>query len=163
MDGVSKGARTILVVEDCEDVRRMLTVLLESEHFRVLEAATGAEALKAINSGRPDLILMDLALPGFDGLETIRRIRKIDGFQNTPIIVLTAYSGPSIHETARRAGTNYLMTKPIDFDELQELLKQILFDGNRSQKYSRSVAYRAVIGSQTPVPRLRPEVRWGIN
>ena len=69
---------------------------------------------------------MDLALPGFDGFETIRRIRKIDGFQNTPIIVITAYSGPSIYETARRAGIEYFMAKPIDFDELAELLKQIL-------------------------------------
>jgi CheY-like chemotaxis protein len=161
MDRISNGARTILVVEDYEDVRRMLKVLLESEHFDVLEAATGAEALKATKRGRPDLILMDLALPGFDGLETIRRIRKIDGFQNTPIIVLTAYSAPSIRETARRAGTNYFMTKPIDFDELDELMTQILFDGNSSQKYGRSVAHRAVIGSQTPVPHphLTREVR----
>ena len=159
MDRVSTSARTILVVEDYEDVRLMLKVLLESEHVRVLEAATGAEALKAIKRGRPDLILMDLALPGFDGLETIRRIRKIDGFQNTPIIVLTAYSAPSIQETARRAGTNYFMTKPIDFDELEELVTQILFDGNRGQKYGRSGAHRAVIGSQTPVPHLRREVR----
>ena len=160
---MGKGMRTILVVEDHEDVREMLKILLESEHFHVLEAATGVEALNVVKNRRPDLILMDLALPGFDGFETIRRIRKIDGFQNTPIIVLTAYSGQSIYETALRAGINYFMAKPIDFDELADLLRQILDDGNgRSSKYSRSAAHRAVIRSNTRVPHLRPEVRWTI-
>jgi CheY-like chemotaxis protein len=163
MNRMGKDMRTILVVEDYEDVRGMLKILLESEDFHVLEAATGAEAITAVKNRRPDVILMDLALPGFDGFETIRRIRKIDGFQNTPIIILTAYSGQSIYETARRAGTNYLMAKPIDFDELADLLKQILVDGNsRSPKYRRSAAHRAVIRSNTRVPHLRPEVRWTI-
>ena len=129
-----------------------------------MEAASGAEALTAVKKGRPDAILMDLALPGFNGFETIRRIRKIDGFQNTPIIVLTAYGGQSTYETARRAGVNYFMAKPIDFDELTDILKQILGDGNtRSPKYSRSSANRAVIRSDNPVPHhLRREVRWTI-
>ena len=129
MGQVSKDFRTILVVEDYEDVRQMLRILLESEDFRVLEASTGAEALKLVKSGRPDVILMDLALPGFDGFETIRRIREIDGFQNTPIVILSAYSAPSVYETARRAGSDFFMTKPIDFDELADLLEQIFEDG----------------------------------
>src|SRR6476661_6765414 len=125
--------RRILIVEDYEDVRCMLKILLESEHFRVLEAGSGPEALNLIRRGRPDVVLMDLALPGFDGLETIRRIRQIDGFQNTPIIVITAYTGQSIYETAFRAGTTYFMAKPVDFDELAELLEGILGDGNREK------------------------------
>src|ERR1041385_4551659 len=87
---------TVLVVEDNDDIRRMLRILLESEGFHVIEAASGGGALNIVKDGRPDVILMDLALPGIDGLETIRRIRKIDGFRNTPIIVLTAYSGRSV-------------------------------------------------------------------
>lgn len=164
MNRMGKNMRTILVVEDYEDVREMLKILLESEHFHVLEAATGAEALTAVRNGFPDVILMDLALPGFDGFETIRRIRKIDGFQNTPIIVLTAYTRQSIYESALQAGTNYFMAKPIDFDELAGLLEQILVNGNsRSPKYSRSAAHRAVISRNTPMPHLSREVRWPIN
>lgn len=156
--------RRILVVEDYEDVRGMLKILLESEHFNVLEAATGAEALTAVKTGRPHAILMDLALPGFDGFETIRRVRKIDGFQNTPIIVLTAYSGQSTYEAARRAGSNYFMAKPIDFEELAELLKQILDDGNsKSPKYSRAPAHRPVTMSGKPVPHPRREVAGPFN
>src|SRR5919106_2653640 len=131
--------RTILVVEDYDDVRQMLRVLLESEKFRVLEAASGAEALEILKEEHPDVILMDLALPGFDGLEAIRRIRTIDGFQNTPIVVLTAYTGPPIYETALRAGCDYFLAKPIDFDELAALLKEISFSGNkRSSKRAPS-------------------------
>src|SRR4030095_2539616 len=124
---------TILVVEDYDDVRQMLKVLLESEEFRVLEAASGAEALEVLKEEHPDVILMDLALPGFDGLEAIRRIRAIDGFQNTAIVVLTAYTGPSIYETAIRAGSDYFMAKPIDFDELAALLNEILFERKTTQ------------------------------
>jgi CheY-like chemotaxis protein len=144
---------TILVVEDYDDVRRMLKVLLESEEFRVLEAATGSEALDVIRHQRPDVILMDLALPGFDGFETIRRIRTIDGFQNTPIVVLTAYTGPSTYENAIRAGSNYFMAKPTDFDELAALLEEILSDRNtRNSKHSRRPSQRAVPTTKPPAP-----------
>ena len=164
MKPVGNGKRRILIVEDYEDVRRMLKILLESEHFRVLEAGSGPEALRLIRSGRPDVILMDLALPGFDGFETIRRIRRFDGFQNTPIIVLTAYTGQSIYETAFRAGTTYFMGKPVDFDELAELLELILGDGNRGiPRYSRPPAQRAVTRNEVPaLHHLRPEARRSI-
>ena len=141
--------RKILVVEDYKDVRRMLKLLLESEHFDVLEASSGAQALKAVKNRHPDVILMDLALPGIDGFETIRRIRKIDGFQNTPIIVITAYSGQLIYETAMRAGTNYFMSKPIDFEELADLLNEIVVEGNTSSPKHNRMAQRAVVRSET--------------
>ena len=153
MDQVRTDIRTILVVEDYEDVRKMLKILLESEQFGVLEASSGAEALKIVKSGRPDVILMDLALPGFDGFETIRRIRNIDGFQNTPIVILSAYSGPSVCETARRARIEVFITKPIDFDELAEVLEQILTDGRaRKTKSTRSSAKRALIPGKMATP-----------
>lgn len=154
MHRVSKDTRTILVVDDYDDVRQMLKILLESENFCVLEASSGAEALKILSSGRPDVILMDLALPGFDGFETIRRIRKIDGFQNTPIVILSAHSGPSVYETARRAGIDFVMTKPIDFDDLAELIDRIFEDGPvRNSKSIRSSAQRAVVNGKVMMPR----------
>jgi two-component system cell cycle response regulator DivK len=159
---------TILVVEDYDDVRRMLKILLESEKFRVLEAATGSEALEVIKDQRPDAILMDLALPGIDGFETIRRIRAIDGFQNTPIVVLSAYIGVTTYETALRAGSNYFMAKPIDFDDLAALLKEILFGRNRrSSKYTRAPIRRSVLsaafGTKPAAPRRSPELRWNVR
>lgn len=150
--------RTILVVEDYDDVRQMLKVLLESERFRVLEAASGAEALEVLEEERPHVILMDLALPGLDGFEAIRRIRAIDGFQNTPIIVLTAYTGPSTYETAIRAGSDYFMAKPIDFDELASLLREILFEGN--SRVHRASSQRAVPAQKRVPPQVGHELRY---
>ena len=156
---VGHKMNTVLVVEDNDDIRRMLRILLESEGFHVIEAASGGGALKIVKDGRPDVILMDLALPGIDGLETIRRIRKIDGFQNTPIIVLTAYSGGSVYETAVRAGTNYFMSKPIDFDELATLVQQLLIEGDRrAPQNSRSFAKRAVIAKAPELSNVRREM-----
>lgn len=151
---------TILIVEDYDDVRRMLKVLLEFEEFQVVEAATGSEALEAIKKQPPDVILMDLALPGVDGFETIRRIRATDGFQNTPIIVLTAYTAPSTYETALSAGSNYFMAKPIDFDELAALLKDIMSGGKtRRSKYTRAPSQRATFRTKPPAPRPGRELR----
>ena len=144
--------RTILVVDDYDDVRQALKILLESENFRVLEAASGAEALAVVKEEGPDVILMDLALPGFDGLEAIRRIRALDGFQNTPIIVLTAYTGRATHETALRAGSDYFRSKPIDFDELVELLNEICSGNTRSS--TRAASRRAVLRPK-PMPPLQ--------
>ena len=120
----------------------------------MLEASTGTEALKILSTGHADVILMDLALPGFDGFETIRRIRKIDGFQDTPIIILSAYSGPSVYETARRAGIDVFITKPIDFDELAVLLEEIFEDGTVGKsKAIRSSVQRAMIKGKMAMPR----------
>ena len=152
--------RTILVVEDYDDVRQMLRILLESERFRVVEAASGGEALEVLEEEHPDVILMDLALPGFDGLEVIRRTRVVDGFQNTPIVVLTAYAGPSTYENALRAGSDYFMAKPIDFDELAALLKEILNGNTRSLK--RAPSQRAVLRSKPMPPRLGPELTYRV-
>jgi CheY-like chemotaxis protein len=156
-----KGMRTILIVEDYDDVRGMLKVLLESEKFHVLEAGSGSEALEVIKKQRPDAILMDLALPGFDGFETIRRIRAFDGFRNIPIVVLTAYTGPSTYETALSAGSNYFMAKPIDFDDLLTLLKQIFSDGNtRSSRHPRAASQRAIVKSKPLPPQRERQLRY---
>jgi len=151
---------TILVVDDYDDIRRMLKILLESEKFRVLEAETGSQALEVLKDHRPDAILMDLALPGIDGFETIRRIRAIDGFQNTPIVVLSAYIGMSNYETALRAGSNYVMAKPIDFDELAGLMKEILFGRHRrGSKYSRGPIRHSVPGAASGTKPMVPRPR----
>jgi len=153
--------RTILVVEDYDDVRQVLRVLLESENFRVLEARSGPEALEVLKEERPDVILMDLSLPGFDGMEAIRRIRTLGGFQNTPIIVLTAYTTPSTYETAFRAGCDYFRGKPIDFDELVALIKEILFKQN-TRSLQRTPGRRAVFRSKPTPPIQFRELTYGV-
>ena len=117
---------TLLLVEDYDDVRTILRLLLQRDDYRVLEAATGTEALNILKTESPSLILMDLGLPEIDGFETMRRIRQNAAFRDTPIIVLTAYTGPFCYQAALKAGANYLIGKPVDFEELEELIHNIL-------------------------------------
>src|SRR5258705_13975367 len=114
MNRDSRRMKTILVVEDYDDTRSLLKLLLERD-YHVLEATSGPEAVSIAKQRYPDLILMDIGLPGFDGLETIRRIRQIHALQEIPIIVLSAYSGAVYYEAAVQAGRHYFLTKPIAF------------------------------------------------
>ena len=126
--------KTILVVEDHEDSRNMLKLLLEDDNYYVLEATTGPEALKIARLGNPDLILMDIGLPEFDGLETMRRIRQIERLEETPIVVVSAFSGPAYHQAATQAGADYFIAKPMDFDKLEALLLRLDRDRTLEQR-----------------------------
>ncbi len=119
------AAQTILVVEDFEDNRFMLRRLLEMSGYRVVEAVNGEQAVEAAERERPDLILMDLSLPKLDGLAATRRIRQ-NGVSGVPIVAVSAHDTTDFHADALAAGCNEYVTKPIDFDQLEELLKRLL-------------------------------------
>jgi two-component system phosphate regulon response regulator PhoB len=103
---------TILVVEDEEDIRELLKYNLEKEGFQVSGAATGEEALQAIRSRLPDLILLDLMLPGIDGLEVCRRVRGEVQTKHVPIIMLTAKGEEADIVTGLELGADDYITKP---------------------------------------------------
>ena len=125
--GVQENAElTILVVEDFADNRFMMRRLLEMSGYQVLEAVDGRQAVELAESKRPDLILMDLSLPQLDGLDATRRIRELDGLAKIPIIAVSAHDTNDFHADALAAGCNEYVTKPIDFDELEAILKKLL-------------------------------------
>ena len=118
--------QTILVVEDFEDNRFMMRRLLEMSGYRVVEAVNGEQAVEAAERERPDLILMDLSLPKLDGLAATRRIREQNGAARVPIVAVSAHDTTDFHADALAAGCNEYVTKPIDFDQLEELLTRLL-------------------------------------
>ena len=123
----SNGAGpTVLVVEDFEDNRFMMRRLLEMSGYRVVEAVNGEQAVEVAASERPDLILMDLSLPKLDGLAATRRIRQSGGLGEVPIVAVSAHDTSDFHADALAAGCNEYVTKPIDFDQLESLLKKLL-------------------------------------
>ncbi len=101
--------KTILVVEDTEDSRHVLKIVLEMFGFIVIEAADGSEAVKSASEHRPDLILMDISMPVMDGLTATKAIRKFDGAAKIPIIAVTAY-GKQLYKSAIEAGCNDLIS-----------------------------------------------------
>ena len=119
---------TVLVVEDFEDNRFMMRRLLEMSGYRVVEAVNGNQAVEMAEQESPDIILMDLSLPMLDGLAATRRIRERNGDRSTrvPIVAVSAHDSADFHAEALAAGCNEYVTKPIDFDQLVELLDRLL-------------------------------------
>ena len=105
-------SKCILVVEDQEDNRRILRDLLGSAGYALIEAESGEEALTAVETQRPDLILMDIQLPVMDGYEAARRIKSNPDMKAVPIIAMTAYALAGDEAKALAAGCNGYVTKP---------------------------------------------------
>ena len=120
---------TVLVVDDAADNRILISLSLQSEGFRVLTAGDGEEAIKVASLARPDLILMDIAMPDVDGLTATRRIRELPELQHVPIVALTAFNTSGFQRAAYEAGCDAYMTKPLDFDRLNSLIGMLLHDG----------------------------------
>jgi CheY-like chemotaxis protein len=120
--GGGAGRQRILIVEDDLHTRRINATALASAGYEVIEALDGAAAVRDAIARRPDLIVMDLALPGVGGLEATARIKQDLGAAAPPIIVLTARAMREDHEAAVRAGCDAYLPKPIDpFDLLHEV------------------------------------------
>jgi CheY-like chemotaxis protein len=115
-----------LVVEDFEDSRFMMRRLLEMAGYNVVEATDGQQAVELAVEKHPSVILMDLSLPKLDGLAATREIRKHHGFQNVPIVAVSAHDGPDSRSEALAAGCNEYVTKPIDWEQLNTLVARYL-------------------------------------
>ena len=119
---------TILVVDDSEDMRVLLYELLHDEEYTVLLAENGQEALDKSTLHHPDLILMDMSLPGISGWEVVKHLRHLDEFQTTPIIAVTAHTAKGDAERSLAVGCTSHVNKPFDIlallEEIEGLLQQ---------------------------------------
>ena len=106
------AGRTVLVVDDHEDNRRILRDLLRSAGYEVVEATTGETGIAAAKARTPDLILMDIQLPGIDGYEATRRIKADDVLRRIPLIVVTSYALSGDDAKAIAAGADAYVAKP---------------------------------------------------
>ena len=121
---------TVLLVEDTEDNRQMMGRLLEMSGFRVVEATNGQEAVEVAARENPKIILMDLSLPFIDGLAATRRIRSLPGLNKVPIVAVSAHDTADFHQEALAAGCDAYLTKPIDFSELEEVMRRMMSSGH---------------------------------
>ena len=104
--------QTVLVVDDNEDNRRILRDLLRSAGYEVIEATTGEGGVAAAKARPPDLILMDIQLPGIDGYEATRRIKADGTLRHIPLIVVTSYALSGDDAKAIAAGADAYVAKP---------------------------------------------------
>jgi len=120
------AAYTILVVDDSEDMRVLLYELLHEEKYTVLLAEDGQEALDRATLHHPDLILMDMSLPGMSGWEVVERLRQMDEFHMTPIIAVTAHTSKGDVERSIAVGCTSHVNKPFDILALLEQVEGLL-------------------------------------
>jgi CheY-like chemotaxis protein len=119
----------ILYVEDNEDNVYMLANRLRRSGFDVLAAENGARGLATARDERPDLILMDLSLPGLDGWEATRRLKAMPETAGIPVIALSAHAMAGDREQALAAGCDDYDAKPVDFARLLAKIRALLPEG----------------------------------
>lgn len=124
-EGASSGRPVVLLVEDHADTRMMYSEFL-SMSFEVLTAGNGNEALETLRTGRPDLLITDLSLPGLDGFQLIARVREDPATSRLPIICLSGYGGHVHEQRARAAGADRLLQKPCLPETLIEIALALL-------------------------------------
>lgn len=117
---------TILLVEDDEDTRYVMRLELEQRGYRVIEAEDGEKGVELARRESADIILMDLSLPGIDGLEATKQIRNDGRMRRVPIVAVTAHQETDFRLGAKESGFDAYVTKPIDFDWLSELLAGLI-------------------------------------
>jgi len=117
---------SVLIVDDNVMNRKLVEVLLASEGFEVRAAADADEARRILGEWVPSCILMDVQLPGMDGLELTRQLRQDDRLAAVPIVALTAYAMKGDEERAIAAGCDAYVTKPIDTRNLGRKLQEII-------------------------------------
>jgi two-component system phosphate regulon response regulator PhoB len=121
-----KARPVILVAEDDEDILELVVFDLEDEGYEVLTARDGEQAITLALERRPDLVLLDVAMPGLDGYEVTRRLRADDSTRATPVVLLTARAQVKDVIHGFEAGANDYVTKPFRPDELRTRLHAAL-------------------------------------
>ena len=119
-------AKKILVVEDDQDIRRLLDLELEAEGFERAFAHDAVTATTIARKEQPELVILDLGLPGGDGFLVIERMRALRDLEMIPIVVVTARTTPEARERAEAAGVAAFFEKPFDADEVLTKVKEIL-------------------------------------
>jgi two-component system cell cycle response regulator DivK len=119
-------SKRILVVEDQDDNRQIIRDLLSATDYEIMEAESGEQALEAVAKQRPDLILMDIQLPGIDGYEATRRIKADPALRSIPIIAVTSYALSGEEQKAQAAGCDEYVPKPYSPRQLLAKIRQYL-------------------------------------
>jgi two-component system cell cycle response regulator DivK len=121
-------SKVILVIEDQEDNRRIMRDLLTSANYNIIESVTGEEGVRSAETNCPDLILMDIQLPDFDGYEATRRIKAMPALSSTPIIAVTSYALSGDDIKAFEAGCDAYVSKPFSPRALLKKIQEFLQD-----------------------------------
>jgi len=114
----------VLIVDDQNGIRVLLTEVFGSDGYKTYQASNGRLALEIVRRDRPDVVLLDMKIPGMDGLEILKQIKKIDA--GVKVIMMTAYGELDMIKEATECGALMHFTKPFDIDELRSAVSSVL-------------------------------------
>ncbi|MFC5793758.1 response regulator [Thalassorhabdus alkalitolerans] len=114
----------ILIVDDQYGIRVLLKEILHKDGYEVFQAANGMQALELAEKEKPDLVLLDMKIPGMDGIEILRRLKEKD--QSIRVVMMTAYGELSMIQDAKSLGALTHIANPFDIEELRESIKEYL-------------------------------------
>jgi CheY-like chemotaxis protein len=123
---MSNNQPTVLVAEDTADIRDILVRLLQYLGYTVTATANGREALRVLQAGLPDIVLLDLSMPQMDGWATLTALRALPGGMQTPVVAVTAHAMPDDRAAVFAHGFDGYITKPLTLHSVQEVIAQML-------------------------------------
>jgi CheY-like chemotaxis protein len=126
MSQIDNNDLTILVVDDDEDLRVLVMRLLQLEGYRLIGATSGVQARQRALEESPDLVLMDIGMPGMDGLTALWKMREDAELAHVPVIILTAYDSYDLRAEAASAGCQDYLVKPFDPADLTAMIERVL-------------------------------------
>lgn len=133
MSSPSDGrSATVLVIDDQPFFTTMLSNGLERQGFRVLVANSGQDGLTSAKKNPPDVILLDIEMPGMDGYAVCEHLRKDDALKHIPIVILTATNNPKLNEKAFKAGADIVTLKVLSTERLVNMIRLALGKGKAS-------------------------------
>ena len=122
----ARSQQTVLLVEDFDDTRLMMNLWLTKRGYRVIEAESGEAAIELAQRERPDLIIMDMMMPGVGGLDATRQIREDQSLRQTPIVAVSAYGADQYRARALNAGCTDYVSTPFEPEALGRLIERLL-------------------------------------
>lgn len=120
------GQKKILVVDDEEDMQKLLKIRLEQENFIVITAGDGEKGVKAAELEMPDLVILDIMMPNMDGYSCLKEIRKIQKIKDTPVLMLSGKEEEKIRDLFAFQKISGYVEKPFELDNLVAKIKEIL-------------------------------------
>ncbi|AIK48729.1 sporulation initiation phosphotransferase F [Bacillus atrophaeus subsp. globigii] len=114
----------ILIVDDQYGIRILLNEVFNKEGYQTFQAANGLQALDIVTKERPDLVLLDMKIPGMDGIEILKRMKVID--ESIRVIIMTAYGELDMIQESKDLGALTRFAKPFDIDEIRDAVKKYL-------------------------------------
>jgi CheY-like chemotaxis protein len=118
--------KTVLIIEDEEDAAELFAEMMRVSGFRVVKTSSSAPAIALMTDEKPDVVLLDIMMPGISGLDILRQMRRDPALVDIPVIVVSAKSMPSDIRRSMEAGASTYLTKPVGFIDLREAVDRAL-------------------------------------